>query len=393
MDMHTPLAALAALASCAFPAIASGATVARHGDRLVYTSSPGKGEVVGVAERPDGYHFLAARPGPGCHVFEDDYPLEPEVSCDKEGIVRILVDARDRDDRVDATVRSVPVTVLGRRGDDLLPAESTGIFRGGPGDDVFWVGEPEARRFAGGAGTDTLLYGVDYLNGDDRAPSHGYAIRLRGGPVSGVENVRGSRGDDLIEATDASNRIEGSLGADEIRAYGGDDRIDATDHEETGSDEGLIVRYYRDPDLVKCDEGDDFVKADLSDRVTHGCERALFYRIVRGEGTPRVDVLVPHHFVVNGGDDAHVLRGRRDLPNHITGGLGDDVLVGGRRGDVLDGRSGEDDEDAGRGDDRLYARDGSRDEVRCGRGDDWVMADQYDAIAPDCERVHRRPFG
>jgi Ca2+-binding RTX toxin-like protein len=144
---------------------------------------------------------------------------------------------------------------------------------------------------------------------------------------------------------------------------------------------------------VKCDAGHDVVKADLADRVTHGCEEAVFYDIERRPSDAEVDwedVLVPHHLVLNADDSGRALRGRRNLPNRMTGGFSDDVLVGGRRGDVLDGRSGYDTLRAGRGDDRVYARDGYPDTIHCGHGDDWIVADQRDAVPRSCERVERR---
>ena len=35
-------------------------------------------------------------------------------------------------------------------------------------------------------------------------------------------------------------------------------------------------------------------------------------------------------------------------------------------------------------------RDGEVDLVHCGEGRDLVLADQFDAVDNDCERVHRR---
>lgn len=39
--------------------------------------------------------------------------------------------------------------------------------------------------------------------------------------------------------------------------------------------------------------------------------------------------------------------------------------------------------------DRVLARDGARDQVRCGGGEDIVFADRSDRIEPDCETVRR----
>jgi hypothetical protein len=96
---------------------------------------------------------------------------------------------------------------------------------------------------------------------------------------------------------------------------------------------------------------------------------------------------------------AKVLQGTPG-PNRLTGGNGDDVLVGDAGDDTLRGRGGDDtlvggpgrDELlGGRGDDTINARDGERDTVRCGPGDDVVVADDRDVVPAGCEQVRHSP--
>ncbi|HKH09918.1 MAG TPA: hypothetical protein VKA73_02120 [Rubrobacter sp.] len=68
-----------------------------------------------------------------------------------------------------------------------------------------------------------------------------------------------------------------------------------------------------------------------------------------------------------GGDDA------------LSGGGGDDELYGGAGHDVLLG---------GAGDDFIEARDGERDYVWCGPGDDTVSADPVDRVSGNCETLY-----
>jgi Ca2+-binding RTX toxin-like protein len=56
------------------------------------------------------------------------------------------------------------------------------------------------------------------------------------------------------------------------------------------------------------------------------------------------------------------------------------VLVGGKGHDTLNG---------GRGNDRIFARDGVRDHINCGSGNDSVRADRADVVARNCEHVSR----
>jgi hypothetical protein len=150
----------------------------------------------------------------------------------------------------------------------------------------------------------------------------------------------------------------------------------------------------------------------------------------RIDGTRRSDVLT-------GTDLSDVISGRRgadrisglDAPDTIYGGPGNDRILGGPReseddADVIDGGAGNDDLDGGRapqseyrgtddlilgrsgadvlrggpgrdtldggpGNDTIRARDGERDEVRCGTGHDRAFVDKHDRVARDCETVHR----
>ena len=120
-----------------------------------------------------------------------------------------------------------------------------------------------------------------------------------------------------------------------------------------------------------------------------GCAREL-------RGTPRPDEL-------QGGDRGDLIlalggadrvRGRRGHDclvggsggDRLLGGKGDDRLTGGRGDDRLDGGPGRNAYDAGPGDDRIKARNGQRERVRCGSGNDWVRADPEDRLR-GCEQV------
>ena len=74
----------------------------------------------------------------------------------------------------------------------------------------------------------------------------------------------------------------------------------------------------------------------------------------------------------------------------IIGLTGNDVLDGGSGNDTLVGGPGRDVLIGGTGNDVLSARDGQPDRIRCGPGRDRVIADRFDVVARDCERVLRR---
>jgi Ca2+-binding RTX toxin-like protein len=86
---------------------------------------------------------------------------------------------------------------------------------------------------------------------------------------------------------------------------------------------------------------------------------------------------------VRGGGPRDVVRRRdqrRQQPQVIRGGDGNDLLDGGGGIDLLSGQGG---------DDSITSRDGRTDVVSCGGGTDSVTADPRDVVARDCESVTR----
>lgn len=77
----------------------------------------------------------------------------------------------------------------------------------------------------------------------------------------------------------------------------------------------------------------------------------------------------------SGGDETWGLAG----DDVLSSGGGDDELYGGKGHDALLG---------GAGNDFIEARDGERDYVWCGPGDDVVSADPVDRVTPSCETLY-----
>ena len=98
-------------------------------------------------------------------------------------------------------------------------------------------------------------------------------------------------------------------------------------------------------------------------------------------GTTRADILAgtayPDVLRGLGGNDS--IKGKASA-DKLYGGKGNDTIVGGTGPDLFEG---------GAGDDRVFARDGQRDTIRCGTGKDTVTADKKDTVSRDCERVRR----
>jgi VCBS repeat-containing protein len=144
--------------------------------------------------------------------------------------------------------------------------------------------------------------------------------------ASGVCTIVGTPGNDLLTGTPGDDVICGRGGADKILGLGGDD----------------VLRGGRGPDIIRGGTGDD--------------------RIVGGPDDDRL--------FGQAGDD------------EIRGDSGADQVIGGGGDDRLGGAQG---------DDLIRATDGPRhvDTVRCGDGDDLLLADGADQVRPDCEHVEQ----
>jgi hypothetical protein len=98
-----------------------------------------------------------------------------------------------------------------------------------------------------------------------------------------------------------------------------------------------------------------------------------------GEG--RADVL-------DGGSGNDVLDGDGGWDT-LLGRAGNDVLIGRGDPDTIVGGPGRDRIFAGEGRDVVQVRDGWRDTIDCGGGQDTVTADRVDAVARNCEHIRR----
>jgi Ca2+-binding RTX toxin-like protein len=94
--------------------------------------------------------------------------------------------------------------------------------------------------------------------------------------------------------------------------------------------------------------------------------------------------------IIRGTKQADTLVGTEGR-DRILGLAGNDWLRGLGGHDVLDGGLGKDTVSGGPGNDIVFVRDGVRDRVFCGAGNDRVVADDLDRVQADCEKVLRPP--
>ncbi len=168
--------------------------------------------------------------------------------------------------------------------------------------------------------------------------------------TAGNDRVRGTLAGDQLLALAGNDLVEGLQSADCLDGGTGNDRLDG------GADNDRLIGQ----------TGDDRLNGDAgADRLFGGDGRD---KLVGGFGR---DLLA-------GGAGNDVLSGGSDR-DELFGEGGNDVLRAGDGRNLLDG---------GSGNDHLEARNGERDDVRCGRGRDRAVVDRVDRVS-GCESISR----
>ena len=161
----------------------------------------------------------------------------------------------------------------------------------------------------------------------------------------------GSSARDIIVGSPFGDRISGGRGRDTVRAQAGADCV-------SGGPSGDRLAGEGGADRLSGNRGAD--------------------RLFGGRGRDRLI----------GGPGNDGLSGRSGN-DRLVGGPGPDRLNGGGGNDRISAGGGTNRLSGGPGNDRLSARNGKVDKIRCGGGQDRVVADSDDNVAGNCEIVRR----
>lgn len=375
--------ALALVLAAAVPTAPAGAATVSSDGATVTIAAPG---------RERNAITVFARTGGGVHVRDARSPLTAGAGCTQV--------APDRATCPSAQTTDVAAD-LGPLNDSIAigsTAPVRGALHGGSGNDTL-RGGPRGDLLAGGTGRDTVSYATR---------SADVTVTLSGGADDGVAG----EGDDAVEMERAVggggfDTLVGTEGGDVLYGGRGDDRLDGLGGVDT-------LFGGRGHDLLQGGAGDDVFAAertpDGSDALQggHGVDEADYSRrtpagnlVVDPDGfaddgyrpgptltftgplptfallsSPERDNVLPDVESVRGGAGADVLRPSND-GGTVQGGAGTDVLYGGPGPDSLAGDAGFD---------RVVARDGRVDAVRCGTEVDRVWVDPDDPVDFDCEQ-------
>jgi Ca2+-binding RTX toxin-like protein len=252
--------------------------------------------------------------------------------------------------------------MYGYGGNDTLTGGSgADTLDGGNGDDVL-DGGAGADDLIGNTGTDTASYTsssagltVDLGN---TANNTGDAV---GDTYSGIEALRGSPHDDDLTGTSGNDTIDGS---------GGDDTIDGG----TGGDDTYVFGLDAGADTITDGTGsdtveltEDMVVSDLSFARVGASSLDLEISGLPGSGTN--SVTVTDHFTGTGDDVEYLTLSygtsvTYNLDTDLTGGSGNDIVVGTSSGETLTGGAGDDLLEGGAGND--YFKGGAGADILCG---------------------------
>ena len=270
-------------------------------------------------------------------------------------------------------------------------------LRGGSGDDQL-TGNVAANRIEGGAGSDTIV-GVlggpgvqDTLRGgespgDNDVVSYATAsanVKIDLGATSPAgltddatefESAIGGSGDDTITGDADANTINGNNGVDTLTGAAGADTILGGDDEDTisGGDDADRLSGDDDDDVIHGDAGNDSLDGGDDEDTLVGGEGADVLAGGRGRDTVTYAGTDPVAVSLDGNANDGLTSAPGEGDNvlsteNITGGDGDDVLVGDQNINTLVGGNGNDVLDGGGNDDTLDGRDGNDIASYAGRG-------------------------
>ncbi len=237
------------------------------------------------------------------------------------------------------------VLVAGAGADTLNGGTGNDSLRGGGGDDTLdggvgadrLEGGPGADRLIGGQGADTAVYtgvaGAVTVNLKTGAGTQGEAA---GDTLNSIENLFGSRHNDLLIGDAGVNRLSGNAGNDSLRGGGGDDTLDGG----VGAD-----RLEGGPGADRLIGGQG---ADTA--VYTGVAGAVTVNLKTGAGTQGEAAGDTLNSIENlfGSRHNDLLIGDAGV-NRLSGNAGNDSLRGGGGDDTLDGGVGADRLEGGQG--------------------------------------------
>ena len=319
-------------------------------------------------------------------------------------------------------------TISGGDGNDKLYGNAgDDTIEGGGGDDELTGGDGD-NTLNGGAGKDIAIYKdstrvkVSLKDGtatNITMPTDADNSFTLGGGVDeliGIEDVKGSHGNDIIDGDGNANLLKGLDGADTINGHGGDDTIipNRPMPPAPNADGNGLAAGETTPmdgiDTIDGGEGVDTVsyEGEQSVSAVSIIARALVVDlsdepVADSLDTSNIDESKPPHIKATLGGDAGVTdkiivenKGTEDKQNwvstieNVIGGGGSDEITGDERDNELTGGGGDDTLNGGKGNDTIHA---DNDDMNLDGGtgllpeDDKSTTDVDESVAGDMDTL------
>ncbi|MBM1634960.1 Hint domain-containing protein [Sulfitobacter mediterraneus] len=273
-------------------------------------------------------------------------------------------------DQIDGT-DGTNEAIYGYSGNDYIDGgKGTDTLFGGTGSDTL-IGGAGADELDGGIGSDV----ADYSSSDagvtvDLEEGTGAGGDAEGDTLTDIENLKGSRFNDVLTGDRNDNVIEGGSGHDTLKGGEGDDTLHGdggNDYIDGGSNNDSLTGGYG-RDTLRGGDGNDTLDGGSGNDILDGGSQND--NLSGGSGTD----------TLRGGDGNDTLDGGSDNDSldggegrdHLSGGDGADTLDGGTDNDTLIGDEGDDSLSGGGGDDLLMGGDGD-DTLDGGMGEDILV--------------------
>ncbi|WP_234461617.1 beta strand repeat-containing protein [Stutzerimonas stutzeri] len=210
----------------------------------------------------------------------------------------------------------------GNGADTLTGAGGNDTLSGGGGNDLF-IGDAGNDIIDGGTGTDTIDYSAessDLTLTLTTGAGNSSGTVTGNDTISNVENIIGGSGNDSITGSDDFNRLEGGLGNDSLSGGLGNDTLLG------GTGDDTLDGGAGNDTLIGGAGNDTYIGGSGTDLADFsGAASAISISLTNGTGTDD-----------SGGSDTF------SGVENVTGGSGNDVLIGDTNANRLDGGAGDD---------------------------------------------------